>query len=69
MIGPLVHQSPAQTVQDHQDLGLGGDAWYAKNEASMYLLKFFSPVAEPLACAIHGVDVIQPKVGSEGQQI
>ena len=27
----------------------------------------FPPTAEPLACAIHGVDVIQPKVGSEGE--
>jgi hypothetical protein len=26
-------------------------------------------IAEPLACAIHGVDVIQPKVGSEGERI
>lgn len=26
----------------------------------------FFLLAEPLACAIHGVDVIQPKVGSEG---
>ena len=33
------------------------------------LLFHFSPVAEPLACAIHGVDVIQPKVGSEGEGI
>lgn len=30
------------------------------------LLFHFFPAAEPLACAIHGVDVIQPKVGSEG---
>ena len=28
----------------------------------------FPTVAEPLACAIHGVDVIQPKVGSEGEK-
>jgi hypothetical protein len=28
----------------------------------------FLSLAEPLACAIHGVDVIQPKVGSEGEQ-
>jgi len=28
----------------------------------------FPFIAEPLACAIHGVDVIQPKVGSEGKR-
>ena len=71
----LVRASPQHKLYKINNISdleatLGAREFQAYLSIHRTLTDLFSrtPVAEPLACAIHGVDVIQPKVGSEGKE-